>query len=296
MVTSAGRLAPGIIAGMLFWSGMTLGAGLPPVSESRPIGAPPPPPDAMSETVRQPGQPDTSLEGRVARLERQLDSQVLIEMMTRLQAMQMDLQELRGSVEMQGHKINSMEQRQRDLYVDIDRRMRQVETGGAAAPGAGQPQVAMPQVPAAPSAMPPVATPSGAAEADDAAAERVAYQQAFEHLQAGRYQDAVTGFRGFVEQFPESGLAANAQYWLGEAKYVMREFADAIEEFDKVLANHPNSGKVPDALLKLGFSHYEMRDWEKAGELLSQVVEEYPGSTASQLAENRLHQMRLEGR
>jgi tol-pal system protein YbgF len=270
-------------------------AALPPIVESRPI-------DAQGTTAQggfatvSPG----SLEDRVARLERQADNPIMLEMHGRLEALQLEVQQLRGEVEVQTHKLGSIELRQRDLYLDIDRRIRQLESGAAAAQR--EDQAAMPaQVPAA---SPPAVATIGAvgvtAVTQDRQAEpdteRLAYQRAFDDLQAGRYEASVAAFRNFLARYPDGQYSANAQYWLGEAKYVNRQFADAIAEFDKVLQHYPGSGKAADALLKLGFSHYELQDWDKASDALNRVVTQYPGSTARQLAENRLHRMRVEGR
>ncbi len=269
-----------------------------PVVESRPI-------DARVQPATQGGGAPGSLEERISRLERQADNPVLLEMLGRLEAMQREIQELRGAVEMQEHKIGGIEQRQRDLYIDSDRRLRQLESRSEAAPPSVQDPVTLPSTPSMPSTQSPeVAMPAAAGAAAGTAArereqpdaERLAYQRAFDDLQAGRYEASVAAFRNFLSRYPDGQYSANAQYWLGEARYVNRQFADAIAEFNKVLEHYPNSGKTADALLKLGFSHFELQEWDKAGAALNRVVTEYPASTARQLAENRLHRMRVEGR
>lgn len=295
----AGRWATVIVAvAMLPLS--ALAAALPPIVESRPI-------DAQGRSVggAAPGAVAGSLEERVSRLERQADNPILLEMLGRLEALQQEVQELRGTVEMQAHKLIGVEQRQRDLYLDIDRRMRQLESGGATAQQQRQEQDVMPAQ--APGVSPAVAAPSaaagaaagtgiGAQDGGDPDAEQLAYQRAFDDLQAGRYEASIAAFRNFLARYPDGQYSANAQYWLGEAMYVTRQFSDAVAEFDKVVQHYPGSGKVPDALLKLGFSHYELQDWNRASEALNRVVTQYPASTARQLAENRLHRMRVEGR
>lgn len=295
---AAGRLLPWLLAALIVPAAH--GAALPPIIESQPIGGGVP---AQPGVAGQPARAAMTLEERVTRLERQAESQILMEIMSRLEALQIEVQELRGSAEMQGHKITGIEQRQRDLYLDIDRRMRQLESAPATAGAGAAPQAAttppVPPAAAAPAivAMPSASVPAPAARTgEDPVAERTAYQRSFDDLQAGRYPDAINGFRNFLARYPDGEFSANAQYWLGEAMYVTRQFPDAIAEFNKVLQLYPNSGKAPDAMLKLGFTYYELQDWNRAGETLSRVVDQYPGSTARQLAENRLHRMRLEGR
>ena len=70
----------------------------------------------------------SSLEERVTKLERVLDGQALADLLTRIQRLQQDVQKLRGDLEVQDNDINGIKQRQRDLYLDIDRRLQQLET------------------------------------------------------------------------------------------------------------------------------------------------------------------------
>ena len=76
----------------------------------------------------------------------------------------------------------------------------------------------------------------------------------------------------------------------------MRRFPTAIEAFNKVLVHFPDSPKIPDAMLKIGFSYYELKKWQEARSILEELVRRFPDSTAAQLAKNRLHRMKLEGR
>ena len=245
-----------------------------------------------------------SLEQRVKKLERLLDNQALVDMLMRLDAIQTDMQGMQGDVETLGHTLEGIKQRQRDLYLDMDRRLRQVEqaasqqsapgvssTSGMAAPIAAAASV---PVMAAPS-MGTSATSAAVAPADPAA-ERDAYQKAFNLLKEGRYDQAITAFQGFLASYPSGDYTDNAQYWLGEANYVTRRFNEAEQEFLKVLNLHPDSTKVSDAMLKLGYTYYEIGNWSAARKTLDNVVSRFPNTTVGRLAENRLQKMRLEGR
>lgn len=279
------------------------GSNLPPIVESQPESAESAAPTARPPRARQ--APARTVEERVARLERLMDSQALVDMLMRLQNLQQEVSELRGQIEVQTHSIDGIKQRQRELYLDIDRRIRQLEEAAAAAqqPGASGPG-GMPGAPGA--AMTPSpggaagATGGGAAGAEqpavDPLAEQKAYQKAFDVLKAGRYEKSVEAFRAFLSRYPDGEYSANAQYWLGEANYVMNRIPVAIEEFQKVVDLYPDSSKAADAMLKLGYSHYELEKYDQARNTLTQLVEKFPDSTAAQLAQNRLHRMRLEGR
>lgn len=239
---------------------------------------------------------DGDLDQRVQRLEQLMQSRGLVEMLTQLEQLQREVQQLRGQVEVQGHTLEQLKQRQRDLYMDIDRRLQQLETAGPpaqqpAAPGSGLPETETPP-----------ATETGTqtgievapAPADNAQI-RQDYQQALDILREGRYMQAAEAFREFLTQYPDSAYAANAQYWLAESFYVTRQFPQALEEFQKVIEEYSDSNKVADARLKVGFIHYELTNWDAARQELQAVTEKYSGSTAARLAEERLLRMQREG-
>lgn len=254
-------------------------ATLPPIVESQAVSpqSPAAPPGAASAgAVSRP----QSLDDRVARLERQLENQTLVEMYTQLEGLQRQMQELRGAVEEQIHVMQGVEQRQREIYLDFDRRIRQLETQLA---GAQQPQLssASPGSPASPSL-----------DVPEPQTEQATYQQAVDTLRAGRNQESIALLQDFLARYPDSQYAGNAQYWLGEANYVSKRYPEAIVEFEKVVKLYPGSGKVPDAMLKLGYSQYELGQVDKAGATLNAIIEEFPRSTAAQLAQNRLQRMK----
>jgi tol-pal system protein YbgF len=131
--------------------------------------------------------------------------------------------------------------------------------------------------------------PAGASAAP--VSDQAAYEQAFDALKGGSYDSAITQFRDFLSQHPQSSLADNAQYWLGEAYYVTRDFDDAVVAFEAVGQRYPQSRKVPDALVKLGFSQYEQKHMADARATLTLVVQRYPNTDAAKLAADRLARM-----
>lgn len=206
---------------------------------------------------------------------------VLADLLTQLEALQAEVRQLRGQVEVQAHEIEQLKSRERNLMADMDRRLREIERrGGAVAAGPAE-------TPAASAA---------AAPAASSAAEQEEYDAAFNLLKDGYRERAIKSFREFIARHPDSPLAGNAQYWIGEANYVMRNFRQAIEEFSKVGKDYPASQKAPDALLKIGYSHYELGAWAKARAALNQVLARHPGTTAAKSAEARLAKMKKEGR
>jgi tol-pal system protein YbgF len=275
-----------------------------------------------------------SLADRVAKLEASAQSddqkQATVELLNRIDTLQNEVQSLRGLVEEQSHLIETLKKQGKDQYIDLDSRISRLEGAGAGAPanaasgGEQQPQ----PLSAEPleggtreaggerygdrgdernaprggsdfgpgpggSSPPPVAnTPPG----PPSAGEKAAYEDAFNLLRNQKYADAARKFNSFLQQFPDSDLAPNAYYWLGESYYVTQNYQVALESFQKLLGKYPESGKAADALLKLGYCQLELRQAQAGERTLNEVVKRYPGSNVANLAQGRLRALRLDGR
>lgn len=242
-----------------------------------------------------------STAARLDRLERQLDSRGLLDMLNRLDQLQRDMQELRGEMELQAHRQEDMSRRQRELYLDIDRRLQQLEAGQVATPATStSPLTITPATSTDVTAPPPAAvTPAAgtvtASPVTSSASEQAEYEQALSILREGRYTDASAAFRRLLASYPASEYADNSTYWLGETYYVTRDFSQALATFSRLVSEYPASPKVPDARLKMGYIHYENGEWAQARQELSAVVSDYPGTTAARLANDRLQRMAQEG-
>ncbi|THB74736.1 MAG: tol-pal system protein YbgF [Gammaproteobacteria bacterium] len=252
---------------------------------------------------------DTSnkeLSKRMARIERMVSSKLLLDMSNQIQQLQDEVRKLRGELDEttialeklkkeQRDQFADVVKRQKDLYSDIDRRLYKLEVGEVREnvqpinrDGVQKPveTIEQRQVQHSP------ATQGGV----DIGSEVSAYKAAFELLREGRYQLAADKFTRFLQVYPSGTYADNAQYWLGEANYVVRNFEQAKQDFKKVVENFPKSQKVSDAMLKIGYIYYEEGNWEEAKKNLQAVKDRYPNTTAANLANNRLVRMKREGR
>src|SRR5439155_26855848 len=81
------------------------------------------------------------------------------------------------------------------------------------------------------------------------------YQAAYRDYQRGNYDLAIAGFRDFITRNPNSDLADNAAYWIGESLFSQKKYREAIEQFDTVVTKYPKSDKVAEALLNKGYSY-----------------------------------------
>lgn len=243
----------------------------------------------------------------MSRMGRLIDNRAMLDMIQLVDQLSEEISQLNGQIEQQGFDLEGIKKRQRELYLDIDRRLRGLESG--ATPQAGS--ISVPQIdtpaPATTSGQqtPSVEAPSTAATETTAAdtqtpsvtqsEEKAAYQAAFDTLKEGRYKNAKTELKNFLSRYPNSSYAGNAQYWLAEANYVTRNFEQGIVEFKNVLDKYPSSNKVPDAMLKLGYTFYELKQFPEAKQVLTDLREKFPNETAARLAAKRLDRIRKEG-
>jgi len=252
-------------------------------------------------------------------MERMLDSGTLLKLLQSVEELKAEVRELRGQLEQQQYSLSQMSDRQRELYLDVDRRLQRMEASGVAvgaaaassgpgsAPPAGASASAGSTVGGAPAASTSGAavvgvaaagaatqagTPQAAATSTDPLKEQQAYQAAFNLLKAGRYDQAAKAFQKFLAEYPTGKFTDNAQYWLGESYYVTRNFDSALREFNTLVSDHPDSQKVTHALLKIGYIHDELGQKDKAREFLTDLTKNYPQSTAAGLAAKRLERMR----
>jgi tol-pal system protein YbgF len=248
-----------------------------------------------------------TLSDDMSRLGRLVDNRAMLDMIQQVEEISEEVGLLRGDIEIQGNDINEIKKRQRELYLDIDRRLRDIESGATAAAPRGQ--ISIPQVDSTasstssqqtPTVTPPTTTTTQSTTPAPTPSvtqseEKAAYQAAFDTLKEGRYKQAKTELSAFLKKFPNSSYAGNAQYWLGEAQYVTRNFEQGIIEFERVINNYPTSNKLPDAMLKLGYTFYELKQFPQSKAILQDLRNRFPQATAARLATKRLDRIRKEG-
>ena len=246
---------------------------------------------AFAVTISLPctGLGQANVETRLARLERQLEGGTLVELLQSVQQLQREVQKLRGELELQTYTLSQAEKRQRELYLDLDRRLQQVEVTGV------QPLLpdtaADTQVTQAPSTVAAATPPPTDDEPTVDPNEEREYQKVFDLLKERRYYEAASAFRVFLDKYPSSTYSDNARYWLGESYYVTRQFKPALSEFQTLMRDYPDSDKRTHAQLKVGFIFDELGQEDEARTVLQELILKNPGTSAAQLAEERLQRM-----
>lgn len=256
------------------------------------------------------GYATSTLDARVARLEKKAANQPLTEVVREIDRQREELKKLRGLVE-EMHNALERQSGQTAALLQKNAELEARISGGAAlapitpspvlAPTEGTTVVPVPtgtsdQPKPAGSIDSALAAPKPQVAPPDPFARQKEYEHAFETLKAAKYTEAISEFQAFVAKYPTGDYSDSAHYWLGEALYVNRAFVPAREAFRKMIADFPQSAKVPDAKLKLAYIEYENQQYPRARELLSEIAKSYPNSATAKMAEKRLERMRQENR
>lgn len=250
-----------------------------------------------------------TVDARIARLEEALKSQALLDLFTQLEALKLEMSKLRGQIEVLNNNVENTSKRQRDMYLDLDTRLRRFEQQGIPAPASAPPASTAP--PVAPSASAPAMAPPSSAAAKpavtasatgsvstavttvavtnvDNGAETRAYEAAQAQRGIGNYQGAIVAFQNFLKQYPKSILAPPAQYWIGDSYFNLRDFKLAIASQQVLIKSYPDSPKVPDAILNIASSQIEMGESNVGRKTLEDLVVKFPISEAADKAKRRL--------
>jgi tol-pal system protein YbgF len=197
----------------------------------------------------------------LARIEREVtDKRAVIELSNLIDGLRQDIANLRGQLEVLANRIDGLDKRQKDLYVDLDTRLRKFEQGQSDKEKAAQ----------------------------AAAAEQQAYEAGLAQFKANNYGTAIQSLQSFLATYPQSSLAPSAQYWIGNAYYAMRDYKSAIAAQQKVIASWPESAKAPDALFNIASSQREAGDPNGERNTLRTLISKYPNSPAAEQAKQRL--------
>jgi len=213
--------------------------------------------------------------------------QRLSQLFYQLQVLQQEVQELRGLIEEQAYQIDRLSRDQQEQYIDLDRRIAQVTTGGTTggARPAGSPGGAATTPAQGMSAGGQAGAGVAASQSlGSSESERDAYTRAFELMKSRQFDQSAAAFNQLIVDYPNGQYTANAFYWLGELYLAQSQTEQARQAFTQVLNLYPDHPKVPDTLYKLGVVYHRMGNTEEALTYFRRVQSEYPNSSAAGLA------------
>ena len=120
------------------------------------------------------------------------------------------------------------------------------------------------------------------------------YNMAYSDYRKGNFELAIDGFKMYREQFPESPLADNSLYWIGECYFSQKKYAEAIEQFNELLLNYPRGDRIPAAYLKKGISLMELGKKEEPLIVFKLLISKYPLEEETKIAQQKIRELLLE--
>ncbi len=229
-------------------------------------------------------------EARIARLEESIRNIGVVELLRQIDALNAEIAKLRGSLEVLGNQNDQLQKKQRDFYLDLDSRLKRLEGGGA--PAAGPTSAAPAPAAVVNAAITVPATPSKPLSREEQAREIKAYDAASNLFRRNDFPSAIDAFRAFLKDYPQSQLAANAEYWIGIGYANLKDYRNALATQEGLLQRHPQSPKAPDALLAIASLQAEQGDNRSARNTLEEIIARFPGSEAAVKARTRLTALR----
>ncbi len=247
-----------------------------------------------------------NLDARVTKLERFVSNGSLVQLAEQEDSLQAQVRSLRGRLDRLEQSNQRLSTQQHQLYAALDKRVTTLEQASAAqqaaiqaAGGSGAASGTGAATAASSAAGGGASTPAASGAAGGSLSgmlpgvtptQQSVYGQAFDALKAGSYSVAISGFKGFLQTYPSSPLAPNAEYWLGEAHYVNQNFNQAEKCFRAVLKQWPESGKAPAAMFDLGNTLIAQGKVREGRLMLKKVIKRYPGTGVAKRAASALSQ------
>ncbi len=202
---------------------------------------------------------------------------VLAETVQNLQLIRQEVQELKGAIEEARHFFEEGSATSEKLIREYDLRITGMEERLSMYENQLREFLAKP------------AAPTGIKGV--AGEEESLYRQALTEINTQNYRGAMPLFDQFLQKFPKSTMADNAQYWKGESLYGLKQFQQAILEFQKVIQKYPKSEKVAAAVLKQGFCFFELKQHLDAKAFLQKVATDFPKSEEAGKAREKLQRV-----
>lgn len=218
------------------------------------------------------------LEARLLKLEDTLNQQTrsMLDLQSQIEALSSEIRKLRGQNEELAHGLRDAEKRAKDFYVDLDTRLRHFESLEEAARDEAVPA----------SGVAPAATIS--TDSSDPALENRAFEASYGLFKDGRHANAVKAFHDFLKKYPDSVHVPNAIYWLGSAKFALKDYKGALDFYQRLLKISPATPKAAEVLLNIAECQQELKQTAAAIKTLKQLIAKYPTSEAAAKAKKLL--------
>ncbi len=114
------------------------------------------------------------------------------------------------------------------------------------------------------------------------------FQIAMSDFNAGRYDIAINGFKDLSTQFPESPIAADAQYWIAECNYAKKAYGAAEADYLSYIKKYPQGAKFCVSLYKLGLTYEKQNKINSKNMVWKKAIEQCPDSPEIQVIKSQI--------
>ena len=206
------------------------------------------------------------LEARVLKLEAtaELQTKSMLDFLGQIEVLNGKISKLYGQNEELVHGLQDTEKREKDFYVDLDTRLRRFEPTDNVAPAGGDASASTVSV-----------------DHDDPVSEDRAFEAAYGLFRGGSHKNAAKAFQEFLKKYPGSVHAPNANYWLGNAQFALKDYKNALDTYQALLKAFPGMPKAAEVLFNIAGCQQELRQNAAAQKNLKQLVAKYPDSEAA---------------
>jgi len=220
------------------------------------------------------------LEARIQKFEAQvlkledllrLQTRSMLDLQSQIEEKNSAIRNLRGQTEEVAHGLQNADKRQKDFYVDLDTRLRQLEMATEKVAEAESP-------------------PDQNLISDDPfnpAPENRAYETAYGLFKSASYAEAALSFQDFLKKYPDSVYTPNAEFLLGNVYFEMKSYRSALDTYQALLKNFPSS-RPSDVLYGVARSQQALKLTSSAQKTLKQIVAKYPSTAAAAKAKKQL--------
>ncbi len=119
----------------------------------------------------------------------------------------------------------------------------------------------------------------------------VLYNNALRDFNGAKNDLALQEFSDYIKFYPNTDLAGNSYFYLGEIQFHAANYQQAVQSYDQVLQNFPSGNKAASAQLKKGFALLELGKQDDGVTELRHLIQRYPHSPEALQARDRLRKL-----
>ena len=122
----------------------------------------------------------------------------------------------------------------------------------------------------------PILSSSSKAGGSKPTAADTIFETAQQDYAKGNYESAIAGFTQFINSSPDSPVVPDANYWIGDCYYKLKQYDKSLEVLKAYVASNAQSNYAPEAYIKIALCYKELNQKDKYKETLNKITENYP--------------------